>query len=130
MYYRYKKFFLVVFLSYFYLTPTFSNTHRPQDFLNSVAKSKEEGQEIVKHYCVVCHAEQPLVSIGAPKIGNMLDWQERLKQGMDKLFANASLGLNAMPARGGCFECTDEQLMLAIIAMLPSNKIKQKDKNI
>jgi len=29
-----------------------------------------------------------------------------------------------MPARGGCFECSDEQLVLAILAMLPESAKK------
>jgi len=29
-----------------------------------------------------------------------------------------------MPPRGGCFECTDDQLLLAIITMLPEDAQK------
>jgi len=38
---------------------------------------------------------------------------------MPVLLEHTSEGFGAMPARGGCFECTDEQLELAILAMLP-----------
>lgn len=98
----------------------FANSHHPQDFLNSIAGSKHEGQQIVQHYCSVCHAENPMVELGAPRIGVKSDWELRLKQGMQKIFENTSQGLNAMPARGGCFECSDEQLRKAIEAMLQS----------
>ena len=100
---------------------TYANSHHPQEFLNSVAGSKREGQQIVQHYCAVCHAEKPLIPLGAPRIGIEADWTTRLKQGMPKIFTHTSEGLNAMPARGGCFECSDEQLMLAIVAMLPAS---------
>ena len=30
-----------------------------------------------------------------------------------------------MPARGGCFECSDEQLALAMVEMLPSKDKKR-----
>lgn len=98
----------------------FANSHHPQDFLNSIAGSKNEGQQIVQHYCAVCHAEKPLIQLGAPRIGVKSDWEARLKQGMQKIFQNTSQGLNAMPARGGCFECSDEQLKQAIESMLNS----------
>lgn len=100
---------------------TFANSHHPQEFLNSIAGSKNEGQQIVQHYCAVCHARKPLIQLGAPRIGVESDWTTRLKQGMQKIFINTSEGFNAMPARGGCFECSDDQLMLAIIYMLPPN---------
>ena len=100
----------------------FADSHHPQEFLKSVKGTKTEGQDIVKHYCALCHAENSLIQLGAPKIGSLTDWQPRLKQGMKKLFEHTSSGFNAMPARGGCFECNDEQLMLAIIALLPKKK--------
>jgi len=99
----------------------FANSHHPQDFLNSITGSKNEGKEIVQHYCAVCHSEKPLIQLGAPRIGVKSDWEIRLKQGMRKLFQNTSQGLNAMPVRGGCFECSDEQLKLAIEAMLEND---------
>jgi cytochrome c5 len=43
---------------------------------------------------------------------------------MDALFQHTDEGLNAMPSRGGCFECSDKQLMLAIRAMLPETTKK------
>lgn len=112
---------LVFGVCFFLQSSVFAETHRPQEFLNSVAGSQKEGAEIVQHYCAVCHAEKSLIEIGAPKVGSAKDWQPRLKQGLQKLFANTSNGLNAMPARGGCFECSDEQLMLAIVELLPKN---------
>lgn len=111
---------LICQLSIFANAMVFANSHRPQEFLNSIAGSENEGQQIVQHYCAVCHAEKPLIQLGAPRIGVKSDWEIRLKQGMQKIFKNTSQGLNAMPARGGCFECSDEQLKQAIEAMLKS----------
>ena len=113
------KFFVLFCVIYTFSNLGFANSHHPQEFLNSVAGSKDEGQQIVEHYCAVCHAEKPLIQLGAPRIGIEDDWKLRLKQGMKKIFINTSEGFNAMPARGGCFECSDEQLMLAIHALLP-----------
>ncbi len=105
-------------------------SHHPQDFLNKVAGSKTEGRQIVEHYCAMCHAEKPLVELGAPMMGQKSAWEPRIKQGIDVLLKHTDEGYNAMPARGGCFECTDEQLRLAILTMIPiefqSNKTAKK----
>lgn len=103
----------------FNVTLVWGSSHHPQDFLNSIAGSSNEGEQIVQHYCINCHAEKPIIPLGAPRIGSLTDWQPRIKQGIDTLLARTNEGLNAMPARGGCFECSDKQLLLAIIAMLP-----------
>ncbi len=99
--------------------PVLAATHHPQDFLQSIQNSPHEGEKIVQHFCANCHAEKPLIQLGAPRIGCTEDWKLRVKQGLDMLLKHTTEGVNAMPARGGCFECTDEQLKLAIEAMLP-----------
>lgn len=100
-------------------TNAWSASHHPQDFLKKIAGTENEGQQIVQHYCATCHAQKPMIQLGAPRIGVAADWSHRIKQNMEVLFHHTDEGLNAMPARGGCFECTDKQLMLAIDAMLP-----------
>src|SRR3990167_6494790 len=99
----YYKNFLCVLICCLVTLPSIAETHRPQEFLNSVAGTKDEGQQIVQHYCAVCHAEKPLIELGAPKIGVTNDWKQRLQQGVKLLFQHTSEGFNAMPARGGCF---------------------------
>src|SRR3990167_5212642 len=108
-----KNFFTIMALSFILQINVMAQSHHPQEFLDSIAGDNLAGQKIVEHYCSVCHAKNPIVAIGAPVIGNSIDWQPRLKNGMAKLFENTASGFNAMPARGGCFECSDEQLMLA-----------------
>ncbi len=103
----------------------FSESHQPQVFLKKISGQPNEGEEIVQHYCANCHAEKPIISVGAPKIRNLSDWKLRTKD-FKLLFSHVEEGMGLMPARGGCFECTDHQLMLAIIAMLPP-KLMPKD---
>lgn len=107
-------------------------SHHPQDFLKEVAGAKDEGEQIVQHYCANCHAKKPLISLGAPRMGHVHDWQPRIKQGIASLLNHTNEGINAMPPRGGCFECSDEQLLLAVLAMLPPEdaKLLIKDKKI
>ena len=112
------RFYIMVLLS-LWILPGFAETHHPQEFLKHIAGAKNEGEQIVQHFCMNCHAMKPLIPLGAPRIGNTSDWESRIKQNIDTLFKHTDEGFNAMPARGGCFECSDEQLILSILAMLP-----------
>lgn len=103
-----------------------ADSHHPQAFLKAIRGANNEGEQIYNHFCVNCHAEHPVISLGAPKIADDHDWKIRLKQGMKVVFQHCDEGFNAMPARGGCFECSDEQLMLAIQFMLPKNSLPKK----
>lgn len=108
---------LVFSIGMFCTTVVQANSHHPQAFLDSIQGTSKEGQAIVKHFCASCHAPHPLISIGAPRIGHPEDWQERLKQGPKILWQHTNEGFHAMPARGGCFECSDEQLKKAILIL-------------
>jgi cytochrome c5 len=101
-------------MGWFFSTVIYAASHHPQAFLDDIHGTKEEGQAIVKHFCASCHAPHPLISIGAPRIGHPQDWVQRLKQSPAILWQHTSEGYHAMPARGGCFECSDEQLKKAI----------------
>ncbi|MDX2346233.1 MAG: c-type cytochrome [Legionella sp.] len=109
-----------VFLICFFVTQLFAASHHPSAFLETIKNSPDEGEQIVQHFCGTCHATKPLIPLGAPKPKRLDDWAPRLKQGLDVLFKHTNEGVRAMPPRGGCFECTDEQLMLAIKALLPA----------
>ena len=97
-------------------------THHPQEFLASIQGKPDEGAQIVQHFCANCHAVKPLINLGAPRIGQKADWLNRVNQGLTILFKHTAEGYNAMPPRGGCFECSDEQLKKAIQVMLPAMK--------
>ena len=55
--------------------------------------------------CAVCHASG---AANAPKTGDATAWEPRLAKGMDALVASVNSGLNAMPPKGMCFDCSDE----------------------
>ena len=115
---------IYVILLFMFQLAAYAESHRPQEFLQSISGSKNEGEQIYNHFCVNCHAQKPLISLGAPRIGNEEDWKLRLKQGLDGLIKHTDEGVNTMPPRGGCFECTDKQLILAIITMVPKRMKK------
>ena len=98
--------------------PLGATTHHPQAFLDRIQGTKEEGREIVQHFCATCHAEHPQIVLGAPRIRHPEDWVERCKQDSALLWQHTNEGYHAMPARGGCFECTDDQLKKAILILL------------
>lgn len=119
--------FYIILIIFFGSSTAQAASHHPQQFLAHIKGSKNEGQQIVEHFCANCHALKPLINVGAPTAKNVKDWQPRIAAGLDTLFVNASEGMNAMPPRGGCFECSDEQLKLAIIALLPKPLLKPKN---
>ena len=73
------------------------------------------GEDIYNSKCVACHASG---AAGAPKLGVSADWKDRLAKGVDALYASAASGLNAMPPKGLCMDCSDEELKAAIDYML------------
>ncbi len=102
-----------------------ANTHHPDQYLKSIRGKKDEGEKIVAHFCSNCHAQKPLIPLGAPREGVNEEWKPRVAKGLKSLMKHTSEGVNAMPPRGGCFECEDEQLLLAIKAMLSPKMLKQ-----
>lgn len=74
------------------------------------------GEERYKSSCAVCHATGVA---GAPKYRNAADWKPRMTDGVDGLLKVAIQGKNAMPPKGTCMQCSDEELRMAIEYMLP-----------
>jgi cytochrome c5 len=73
------------------------------------------GADIVKASCQACH----MVGVaGAPKIGNSAEWGARAEKGIDGMLQISISGKNAMPPRGTCGDCSDDELKLAIEHML------------
>jgi cytochrome c5 len=67
--------------------------------------------------CFACHGTG---AAGAPMTGDAAAWKPRLEKGMDTLVTHAKNGLNAMPPRGLCMDCTDEEFKELIIFMSTS----------
>ncbi|KOO05632.1 c-type cytochrome [Vibrio hepatarius] len=74
-----------------------------------------DGATVYGTFCIACHASG--VS-GAPKTGNADDWGPRIAQGKDVLKDHAINGFNAMPARGSCMDCSDDEIVAAIEHMI------------
>jgi len=75
------------------------------------------GEEIYKQFCSACHATGVA---GAPIHGNAEQWAPRIAKGKDALFQSLIHGLNAMPPKGTCMNCSDEELHAALDYMIKS----------
>ena len=74
-----------------------------------------DGAAVYGTFCIACHASG--VS-GAPKTGDAGDWAPRIAQGKDVLADHAINGFNAMPAKGSCMDCSDDEIIAAIEHMI------------
>jgi len=74
-------------------------------------KGPRTGQSVYQASCFGCHGTG---AAGAPIKGNADAWAPRLAQGFDVLFEHATNGFNAMPPKGTCMDCSDDELKAAI----------------
>jgi len=73
------------------------------------------GEKIYNTYCVACHGTGVA---GAPKKGDAVAWEPRAAQGESVLVKHAIEGFNAMPARGTCADCSDEEVIATVQFLL------------
>jgi cytochrome c5 len=50
------------------------------------------------------------------------EWESRLEKGLDAVVANAINGVNAMPAKGLCFDCTEDDIRALVEYMLETSQ--------
>ena len=86
--------------------------------LFSASASARDAQELYNKSCIACHASG---AAGAPKTGDKAAWAPRLAKGMDTLLKNAKNGFNAMPPKGMCMDCTDDEFK-ALIQLMSAAK--------
>ncbi|MFK8019027.1 MAG: cytochrome c5 family protein [Pseudomonadales bacterium] len=77
------------------------------------------GEQIYQASCTACHAAGVA---GAPLFGDLGQWQPRIDKGMDTLLANSISGINAMPPKGLCMDCSDDELQASIQYMIDAAK--------
>jgi cytochrome c5 len=101
---------------------TIETFHYPALFVNQLRGDDRAGEKIFKEFCSACHNKQPTIDVRAPRVGDRAAWAVRRDWGMEKLLKITVNGVGAMPARGGCFECSDQQLRETITYMLQKSK--------
>lgn len=82
--------------------------------LSANVQAAQDAEAVYAKACAACHNGQlPM----APKRGDKAAWEPRLVKGMDALVASVTNGLNAMPPRGLCMDCTAEDYQAVIKVM-------------
>ena len=79
------------------------------------AAGPRSGEQVYTASCAMCHATG---AAGAPKLGDKAVWEPRASKGIDTLLSTAISGINAMPPKGTCAACSDDELKAAIEYML------------
>jgi cytochrome c5 len=69
--------------------------------------------------CKACHDTG---IAGAPKFGDKVWVQLEKKEGLKELTKDAMKGVRAMPPKGGCSDCTDEEFRAAVKYLIDSAK--------
>ena len=85
-------------------------------FASSLALADRAPTDIYPRTCAVCHAAGVA---GAPKPGDAAAWQPRMDaKGIDGLLQSVNNGLNAMPPKGMCMDCTEVEYKSLIEYMI------------
>jgi cytochrome c5 len=79
----------------------------------SASAGPRSGEEVYNSACMACHSTG---AGGAPKLGDVAAWADRIAKGNDALYAS---GVNGVPgtgmiAKGGCMNCSDEEIHAAV----------------
>ncbi|MBV1776003.1 c-type cytochrome [Burkholderiaceae bacterium DAT-1] len=72
------------------------------------------GKAVYESVCVSCHGAG---LAGSPKFGDAAAWGARISKGFQTLVDHALKGFNAMPAKGGAADLTDDEVARAVAFM-------------
>ena len=84
-----------------------------------VASGPRSGEQVYNSACAACHATG---AAGAPKTGDAGAWASRIAQGNATLVKHAIEGINAMPPKGMCMDCSDDEIKAAVEYMVNKSK--------
>ena len=77
----------------------------------------KRGAQVYANACVICHQDG---AVGAPRIGDQPNWQQRLSEGggVATFYRRAINGFNKMPVKGACVSCDDDDIKAAVDYLL------------
>ena len=91
----------------------------PEPAAAPAATAARSGEEIYKATCFACH----LAGVaGAPKLGDKAMWTPRIATGIDAMVTTVVTGKGAMPPRGTCANCSDDDLKAAVEYMVAQSQ--------
>lgn len=85
----------------------------------AAASGPRSGADVYNTACAACHGTG---AAGAPKMGDAGAWGPRIDKGLETLLNNAINGINGMPPRGLCMDCSDDELKAAVDHMVEGSK--------
>ncbi len=79
------------------------------------------GEDVYNAACMACHSTG---AGGAPKVGDLAAWGDRIAKGTDVLYDSGINGLagTGMIAKGGCMSCSDEEVQFAVDYMVENSQ--------
>lgn len=85
------------------------------------ASAGRSGEDVYNTACMACHSTG---AAGAPKLGDVAAWADRIAKGNDALYDSAISGVagTGMMAKGGCMNCSDEETKAAVDYMVADSQ--------
>ncbi|MET1255683.1 c-type cytochrome [Aliikangiella maris] len=87
------------------------------------AEGDRDGETIYNQKCSTCHG---MGIAGAPKFGDAAAWTDRIAKGIEALHDSGINGFTGdsgvMPAKGGCTDCSDDEIKKAVDYMVEQLK--------
>jgi cytochrome c5 len=84
-----------------------------------VASGPRSGEQVHQSACAACHTTG---AAGAPKTGDSAAWGSRIAKGNATLVKHAIEGFNAMPPKGMCMDCSDDEIKAAVEYMVEQSQ--------
>lgn len=83
--------------------------------------ASRSGEDVYNAACMACHSTG---AAGAPKLGDVAGWADRIANGNDVLYASAIDGIagTGMMAKGGCMNCSDDETKAAVDYMVAGSQ--------
>jgi len=87
----------------------------------AVSAGPRSGEDVYNSACTACHSTG---AGGAPKLGDVAAWANRIAKGRDVLHSSGINGVagTGMIARGGCMTCADEEILAAVDYMVDNSQ--------
>lgn len=87
----------------------------------AASSGPRSGEDVFNAACMACHSTG---AGGAPIVGDVAAWADRIAKGNDVLYASGINGLpgTGMIAKGGCMNCSDEEIQVAVDYMVAGSQ--------
>ena len=82
----------------------------------AAAAGPQDPETVYNTYCMACHMTG---AAGAPILGQADQWSPRIT---DAIYDNAINGINGMPAKGLCTDCSDDDIIATVDYILENSK--------